>query len=115
VLNWNGGERKVTITRRTQVPVRYLAHALGVSDQEISWDPGEKAVTLRRGTALVQLFIGKPVIIVNGERRSIDVAPSIVQGRTFLPARYVAEAFGCAVGWDPGERTVSITMQEAQG
>jgi hypothetical protein len=38
----------------------------------------------------------------------MDVAPMIRDGRTYLPARYVAEAFGCTVTWDPVGRTVTI-------
>jgi len=40
--------------------------------------------------------------------KTADVAPEIVAGRTFLPARYVAEAFGAAVVWDAAANTVSI-------
>jgi hypothetical protein len=37
-----------------------------------------------------------------------DVAPEIVNDRSFLPARFVAEAFGAQVGWDAGLQTVLI-------
>ncbi|HIE12287.1 MAG TPA: hypothetical protein EYP63_02480, partial [Desulfotomaculum sp.] len=93
---------------RTQVPVRHLSYALGLTDQEIGWDPVRRRVTLTRGPTCVELIIGQPVIIVNGTEREMDVAPLIVQGRTFLPARYVAEAFGAAVAWDEATRTVRV-------
>lgn len=96
---------------RTYTPVRYLAYMLGISDQEIAWDPTAQQVTLTRGAISVELFIGRQVIIINGEERSIDVAPLIEQGRTFLPARHVAEAFGAEVGWDPSGGTISIKLQ----
>lgn len=98
-------------SNRTYTPVRYLAYALGLSDQEIAWDPVARRVTLTRGSTTVVLIIGRPVIVVNEEEQPIDVAPLIEQGRTFLPARYVAEAFDCSVGWDPFDRAVSITTQ----
>ncbi|MBE3584629.1 stalk domain-containing protein [Desulfofundulus thermocisternus] len=28
---------------------------------------------------------------------------------SYLPARYVAEAFGYRMGWDPAAQTVSVT------
>ncbi|WP_334110132.1 copper amine oxidase N-terminal domain-containing protein [Thermodesulfitimonas autotrophica] len=93
---------------RTYTPVRYLAYALGLSDREIAWDPVARRVTLTRGAVKVELLIGRPVIIVNGEEQPIDVAPLIEQGRTFLPARFVVEAFGGAVAWDPLTQTVNI-------
>ncbi|MEW6574473.1 MAG: stalk domain-containing protein [Bacillota bacterium] len=93
---------------RTYTPVRYLAYALGMSDQEIAWDPGTRRVTLTRGAVKVELLISRSVIIVNGEEQTIDVAPLIEQGRTFLPARFVAEAFGFNVAWDEQSRAVMI-------
>jgi hypothetical protein len=38
----------------------------------------------------------------------MDVAPLIRNGRTYLPARYVAEAFGYTLAWDAAGRMVTI-------
>ncbi len=47
---------------------------------------------------------------VNGAARPpTDVAPVIRDGRTCLPARYVAESFGCRVSWDEAAQMVIIT------
>jgi len=43
-----------------------------------------------------------------GEIVPTDTAPQIRNGRTFLPARYVAEALGYAVHWDGVTRKVYI-------
>ncbi|MCL6478810.1 MAG: copper amine oxidase N-terminal domain-containing protein [Peptococcaceae bacterium] len=37
-----------------------------------------------------------------------DVAAEIRDGRTFIPLRMVAEAFGCRVDWDPDTWTVTV-------
>ncbi len=61
----------------------------------------------------VQAFLGsqpEPVrILVNGREIATDVPPVIVNGRTFVPARFVSEALGAEVGWDEKTRTVTIT------
>jgi len=36
----------------------------------------------------------------DGQAREMDVAPLVREGRTYLPARFVAGAFGYEVGWD---------------
>jgi len=46
------------------------------------------------------------------EEKVIDVAPLIRNGRTMLPARFVAEALGAAVNWDEIKRTVTVTKDE---
>lgn len=86
---------------RTYVPVRYLAYALGVDASDIMYDGG--VVTLAKGDTVVTLTIGSTSIDVNGEVSAMDVAPEIDQaGRTMLPARFVAEAFGASVGYAGG-------------
>jgi hypothetical protein len=63
---------------------------------------------LRPGEIELVLTIGSKTYTVNGVERTADVAPEIVNSRTFLPARYVAETFGATVGWDAAAYTVTI-------
>ena len=94
---------------RTFVPVRFLAYALGVSEEGIIWDAATQTVTLTMGAVSMRLRIGSPFIVVNDVPREMDVTPLIVPpGRIALPARFVAEAFGFEVGWDPPHRAVLI-------
>ncbi len=94
---------------RTYVPIRYLGYVLGLTDDDIAWDESSKKVAFAKGDASVELEIGSTTITVNGEAQVMDVAPEISNGRTMLPARYVAEAFGFDVGWDEATRTVLIS------
>ena len=48
-------------------------------------------------------------IVVNGESVSTDVNPFILSGRTMVPARVIAEAFGAEVKWHGNGRVVLIT------
>lgn len=82
---------------RTYVPVRYLGDALGA---ETAWDADTKTVTVTKGDKAVVLVIGSKTAKVNGADVAMDVAPEITGGRTMLPARYVAEGLGYAVGWN---------------
>ncbi len=41
----------------------------------------------------------------------MDTAALLKEGRTFVPARYVAEAFDAVVSWDPEIRTVYINTK----
>lgn len=93
---------------RTYVPVRYLALALGVAEKDILWDPKARTVTLTLDGVTLKLTIGSKTLYVNGQPKQMDVAPVIVKGRTYLPARWVAEAFGYEVSWDAGTKTVLV-------
>lgn len=91
---------------RTYTPVRYVAEAVGVD--AVDYDAATKTVTLTKGEDVVTLVIGSNIITVNGEAAQMDVAPEVTNGRTMLPARFVAEAFGAQVGYDPLTKTVAI-------
>ncbi|MEW6447172.1 MAG: copper amine oxidase N-terminal domain-containing protein [Bacillota bacterium] len=105
---------------RTYVPVRYLALALGVAEKDIGWDAKTQTVTLVMGERAVSLKIGSAFITVEGgvyansAAKQMDVAPVIKKGRTYLPARWVAEAFGYAVSWDPGTKTMLVYPPEQE-
>ncbi|MEW6447444.1 MAG: copper amine oxidase N-terminal domain-containing protein [Bacillota bacterium] len=93
---------------RTYVPVRYLALALGVAEKDILWDGKTRTVTLKLDNVTLKLTIGSKTLYVNGQAERMDVAPVIKKGRTYLPARWVAEAFGYEVAWDAGTKTVLV-------
>ncbi|MEW6226470.1 MAG: copper amine oxidase N-terminal domain-containing protein [Bacillota bacterium] len=93
---------------RTYVPVRYLALALGVAEEDIIWDGKARTVTLTLDGVTLKLTIGGKTLYVNGEAKQMDVAPVIKSGRTYLPARWVAEAFGYEVHWDEGAKAVLV-------
>ena len=94
---------------RTYVPIRFLGLALGVPEKDIVWDEATQKVTMTLGDKKVELTIGSTTITVNGEAKTMDVAPEISNGRTMLPARYVAEGLGFQVGWDASTGTVIVS------
>lgn len=61
------------------------------------------------GWAAGEMYNGYPVVnlVVNGNAVETDVPPVIMDGRTMVPVRFVAENLGAAVGW--WNNTVNIT------
>ena len=54
------------------------------------------------------LTIGAKTALVFGQTKTNDVAPKIVNNRTMLPARFVAENLGADVLWDGEKELVTI-------
>jgi hypothetical protein len=52
-------------------------------------------------------------VVVNGTRLQSDVPGIIVQGRTMLPVRAIADAIGAEVDWNPDTYTVTLTTPGA--
>ncbi|MCX8094746.1 MAG: copper amine oxidase N-terminal domain-containing protein [Caldisericia bacterium] len=64
----------------------------------------------------MELWIGEKIARVNGINTPIDpnnpkVVPMIIQGRTMLPVRFVAENLGCKVEWESTTKTVTIIYE----
>ncbi len=95
---------------RTLLPIRTLIEALGGT---ISWNPKTREVTINLNGHTIILTIGKSAALVDGIKTPIDpknskVVPIIINGRTYLPLRFIAEHLGCTVDWDGATRTITI-------
>jgi hypothetical protein len=97
---------------RTLVPVRYLADALGATTV---WDGDTQEVAVSNSVYAITMTIGSTTLTVNGQAQTMDAAPVINDGRTFLPARYVAEALGYDVDWDATNQIVVIYPMSSIG
>ncbi len=58
----------------------------------------------------IKLTIGNNDLTINGETKRSDVAPIIMNDRTMLPLRVLAEALGAEVGWDDNTKTVTMVL-----
>jgi phosphatidylserine/phosphatidylglycerophosphate/cardiolipin synthase-like enzyme len=63
------------------------------------------------GCLVVSLaYADQPIkLIVNGQEIQCDVPPQIINGRTMVPIRAVAQALGCQAQWDSSANAVTIT------
>jgi len=102
---------------RTLLPIRAIIEALGGT---VGWDTTAKKVTVTLGSTTIELWIGKSIAKVNGVDTSIDsanpkVVPEIINSRTMLPLRFIAENLGCDVQWDGTTKTITITYLDRGG
>ncbi len=89
---------------RTFVPVRFVSEALC---QRVEWDARLRQVRII-GSSEIVMKIGSLQYSVNGELKTMDVAPFIENSRTFVPIRFVSEAMRMTVDWNEALRTVTI-------
>ncbi len=82
---------------RTLVPVRFIAERLGAY---VEWHEKTATVTATLQGRTVRLAIGSQTMTVNGAAVTIDVPAAIINTRTYLPLRAVAEAFGQNVQYE---------------
>ncbi len=90
---------------RTLVPLRAIFEALGA---DVEWDGSTQTVIGVKDTTEVKLTIGNTRATVNGNAMILDVPATIINGRTLVPARFIAESIGCSVDWNSNTRTAII-------
>lgn len=90
---------------RTLVPFRPIFEGLGA---EVTWDPDSQTVTAERGEETLVLTIGSRVVEWRGSLIKVDAPPVIVNGRTLVPLRLVAQALGLYAQWDAPSRRVDL-------
>ncbi len=89
----------------TLVPLRVIFEALGAT---VDWGNDTQTVTAVKDNTTVKLTIGSNVLTKNGEAIALNAPARIEGGRTMVPVRAIAEAFGCDVDWDSVTRSVII-------
>lgn len=95
------------VNDRTLVPMRAALEALGAS---ILWDESTSTVHAQGpdGT-IISLQIGSDKLFTSDEIMIMDVPARIMNDRTMVPIRAVAESLNCEVSWLPDTREVAIT------
>lgn len=95
----------INVQGRTLVPVRGVFNAF---DAEIQWFHIEKRAYIRRDNQVIWLRIGENRAQVNDDIVPLAVPAMIYRGRTTAPLRFIAEALGATVNWDPQTQTITI-------
>ena len=67
----------------------------------LGFGPGYKNWRSGGESVHIELQIGKKEYTVNGQGREMDVPAQIINGRTMVPLRFIAEALGAEVDWEP--------------
>lgn len=97
------------INSRTMVPMRKIFEVFGA---EVSWNGETREVTATTQNKSLKLQIDNTTASVitdeNTENITLDSAPVIIEGRTLVPVRFIAESLELKVGWDAETRTVII-------
>ncbi|MEW6458320.1 MAG: copper amine oxidase N-terminal domain-containing protein [Bacillota bacterium] len=121
---WAGNAYQTTdcapmlLNGRTFLPVRHVGEPLG---WQFEWDADRKMTTVVKGDLWVRVWINEPgarisrdggntwmVAAIDPDNRA--VRPVIVDGRTMLPLRFVAESLDTVVDWDGRTQTVTVTQ-----
>jgi hypothetical protein len=98
-------QKPVIRDKRTLVPIRPIAESLGF---DVKWDSATRTVTIVKGVNSVKLVVSQKIAKRNGQTITLDVPAQIINNRTMVPVRFIAEALNYEVNWAAATQTVLI-------
>jgi hypothetical protein len=87
------------------VPLRSMFEQMGAT---VAYDANAKTVTVSKSGTEVEVTIGKPEVVINGESRPLDVPPMIYKGVVMVPVRVISEGMGAYVQWVAERHIVAV-------
>jgi len=81
---------------------------------KVEWDESTGTVTGVLGETTVTLSVGNTVAFVNWKPKRLDVPPEIINDKTMVPVRFIAESLGADVFWQDSTQTVIINHLKNQ-
>ncbi len=95
----------VIMNDRAMVPLRSIFEKLGAV---VQWYDDSKMIIATHGSDVITMQVGRNEFFLNNNKIEIDAPSTIVDGRTLVPLRAVAEALNTQVFYNPDTKTVVI-------
>lgn len=93
---------------RVLVPMRGVFERLGA---EVAYDSENRIIRATRGETTVTLQPNAEVAEINGETVPLATPAQVVNGSAVVPLRFISEAFGAQVKWDPTNLEVKVETE----
>jgi len=94
-------------SNRSMVPVRAIAEIFGAI---VQWNSIKREVTIQWNRDTIRLEVNSDIAWINGTQYKLDAQPAIRNDRTFVPIRFIAEAFNSQIQWIARDQKVVISQ-----
>ena len=102
------GTTPLVVDSRTLVPIRAIIETMGGT---VGWDASAPDdIALSAYGHNIKMVVDSDSIVVDGETKGIDVPPQVINSRTMVPVRFVAENVGCNIQWIGSTQEIIIVF-----
>ncbi len=103
----------ISASNYTMLPVRAVAKALGIPNENVIWNGEARTATVMYGSKVITMTVGQKTMYLNGAPVPTSSAVEIKEengvGRAFLPMRDLGVALGVAdITWDAATKTATL-------
>lgn len=99
----------VNVGGRTLVPVACIVGAFGGTS---SWDGATQTATFTLNGETVTHVVGTNQVTTPTGVKTMEVPSMLMNGRTYIPVRFVLEGLGLWVGWEPTYQLVIVSTED---
>jgi len=90
---------------RTLIPVRAISEAMGAT---VEYNAEEKIVIITKDDKIITFNLAENKVYVGEDEAAIDVPAEVMNNRTMVPLRFIAENLGLTVEYDTETQTIQI-------
>jgi len=90
------------------IPIRAIAEGLNC---DVDWD-GETQTLRIKGHKEILLTINSDIAVVDNKNISLDLPAKLINGRTFVPLKFVSENLDAKVSWNEESNIISIKTEK---
>jgi len=94
---------------RTLVPMRRIFETFGLS---VDWDNVTRSAQGTSSNISIKFTIGSNKALINNQEKTLDVPASIINGRTMIPLRFLAENMDYNVIWVGPSNLILISQSD---
>lgn len=88
----------IIMNNRTMIPLRFIAESFGA---KVDWINESRKVVIEYNGTKLEMIVDEPL-------EGFDTPPTIANGRTLVPLRYISEKFGVNILWFSDSKKVYI-------
>jgi len=113
-IQFPDGKPYVDKNNRTMVPVRFVSENLGY---DVKWNGKTKEVKIEENGKMVKLKTNSNSIFIDGKKDKMDTQAKVINGRTYVPLRFISQGLGSDIIFDNKTKIVGVKKRHtrAQG
>lgn len=98
--------KPLLVNGNTLAPIREVIESIG---GEVKWVEESQTIIININDSVVELMIDDNMAFINGEPNMLEEPATLINNRTYIPVRYIAETIGGDVTWDASTSSIHIT------
>lgn len=107
-VRFDGTQPKM-VNNSVLVPLRGVFEEMGAT---VRWNQARQQVTAIQGDKKIKLVIGDHTASIDGRSVRLNTPAQVVNGSTLVPLRFLSEALGAQVRWNPNSQMVLVRTGE---